>query len=434
MEINDPSEKNNNVNDPVRAETLRHTDELLLSEAAEKIIDKLSSKSEEAGKQAKKAAKEGEKDESIGKKILDKIVGELGVKVQVVQSTLNRKVQATFKATGKDFSGKAIPLTVTSSPITFEMENELYPVYIDFPVDCPPLKEITLQATGVTYTFEEHGYPELVVTGFGKELPTGPLLEGTGLVTESSQTMNDWIHTAGTMKIAVAERPVIYPIRGNIRVGNPPGGLQGAQVRVFTKTPSTDHETVFNTAYSNPAGDFVADICLFASGNAQPTPPPYIIEVSKPGFETITSAANPNAFIKIKDNPLTYQINMPLATTQILSVSGRVLDNANQGVSAAEVLLSCAGIEYQTTTDATGAYQFPNVLWGNKIELYANKSGFYFNPESRNIASKTKTVAVDLKSATGQRWGDAKFIFSAGAGSLPASVEILRSSSGRIFL
>jgi len=424
VEINDPSDKNNNVNDPLSAQTLRHSDDLLLSDVAEKIISALSGKSKSAGSAAGST--------SLGDEILDEIVGEIGVKVQVVQSTLNRKVVASLKATGKDFSGKTIPLQVASSPTIFTSDNAGYPVNITFPNDCPPLKEITLQLTDVTYTFDEHGYPELVVTGFGQELPTGPLLERAELFTEASQTMTDWTSSGSDMKIVVDQKPVIYPFRGNITVGNPPGGLQGAQVRIFTRD-TNGHESVFNTTDSDPAGNFIADICLFVTGNAQPTPPPYIIEVSKPGYQTITSAGNPDRFVKTKDKPLTYQINMPLSTNQVLAVSGKILDSANQGVLGAEVLLTCAGVNYQVISDASGAYQFPSILFGSKVDISVNKTGLYFPPESRNVSSGAKTITVDLKSTVDKLWGRAKFNFTAESGSLPSSINVLRSSTGRSF-
>ena len=424
MEINDPSGDNDNVNDPLGAQTLRHSDDLLLSDVAERIINALSGKSKSAAKDAG--------DESLSDKILDEIIGEVGVKVQVVQSTLNRKATVSFKATAKDFSGKVIPLEVASSPITFLSDNQMYPVNLIFPENCPPLKEIKLQPTEATYNFEEHGYPELVLTGFGQELATGPLLEKAELFTEASQTMTDWVSSGGDMKIVVDQRPVIYPFRGNITVGNPPGGMQGAQVRIFTKA-SDGRESNFNIADSNPAGDFTADLCLFTTGSTQPTPPPYVIEVSKAGYQTITSTGNPERFVKTKDNPLTYQINMPLSTAQMLAVSGKVLDSANKGVADAGVFLTCAGVEYMAASDASGAYQFPSVLFGSTIQLFVNKAGAYFNPETRNVSSGTKTVTVDLKSTVGQRWGDAKFTFSAESGSLPTAVNVLRSSLGKSF-
>jgi len=423
LEINDPSEKNGNVNDPLSAQSLRHSDELVLSELASIIIDKISGSSAKAAKEAG--------DESLSDKILDKIIGEFGIKVLVVHSTLNRKVTASFKATGKDFSGKTIALTV-AGPIVFDSDDRGYPVNITFPNDCPPLKEIKLIPTDVVYTFEEHAYPDVVLTGFGQELYAGSMTERAELFAESSFTMTDWISSGGDMKIAVDQRPVIYPVRGNIAVGNPPGGLQGAQVRIFTKAPG-GHESNFNTVDSNPAGDFVGDVCLFATGSTQPTPPQFVIEVSKAGYQTITSTANPDRFVKTKDNPLTYQINMPLSTAQMLAVSGRVLDISNQGIPGAEVLLSCAGVQYQTTSDASGAYSFPAVLFGSSIQLHANKTGLYLNPEGRSVSSGTKSVTVDLKSVAGQRWGDAKFTFNAESGSLPGSVNVTRSSTGRSF-
>ncbi len=431
MNIDDPSSNNNNLNDPLGAAGANHADSVFLSELADKIINALSSKSKSSAKSAG--------DESLGMKFVNKVTGNLGAKINVVQKTQNRKAIITFEVKAKDFSNKVYDLPVADNGvIVFDQENAFYPLNVTFPPDFPPLKEITVKVKSAKYTYGEIGYPEILITADffpGEGVSTGPIMEGAGVFTNLNHEVTTIELTKPGITVSTDEQPVVIQVRGIVETGEPRIPLQGAQVRVFARG-AQGHETVYADTLTGPPGDFIGDIVKTVKANQQVTIPNYIISVSKQGFGVKSSDTASANFVKTQVNPARYTIYLPLSPDQTFSLSGRVLEqDGTTGVAQAAVFAQIGryGERSMAVTDANGNYNFPAIYAASLLIISAQKDGHNFEVKEYAPGAGSKSGVVDIKASTGTWWGNAKFTFTTQTGSLPAGVECKRASSPQSF-
>jgi hypothetical protein len=432
VNINDPSDKNNNLNDPLGSQGANHADSMFLSELAQKIISALSSSAKSSAKSAG--------DESLGMKFVNKVVGNLGVKVNVVQKTRNRKATITFEVKAKDFSNKVYDLPVADSGvIVFDQENHLYPLNVTFPPDFPPLKEISVKIKEAKYQYEEIGYPEILITADffpGEGVSTGPIMEGSGAFTNLGHEVTDFELTLPGVTVSTDEKPVVIQVRGTVETGEPRIPLQGAQVKVFHR--ASGHDTIYADTLTGPPGDFIGDIVKTVKENQQVTVPSYIISASKQGFGAKASNTDSANFVKTQNDPARYTIYLPLSPEQIFSLSGRVLEqDGATGVAQAAVFaqIGRGGEMVMGVTDANGNYNLPAIYAAPLLIISAQKNGYSFESKEYTTGSGSgvKSAVVDIKSVAGRLWGVAKFNFTAQAGTLPQSVDCKRGSHPTIF-